>query len=139
PQLDAVEVRAVGPGVLGVGDATAGDHQDGVAGGDVEVVACGVVVADLAAEQPGAGGEPGVRVRRDVHRRVVGPEVVGEDERADAGALLVGQGAADDHRAVAAERNFAGFENGDCWHVKYFTRVAPPLPARRRRYFQRPR
>ena len=128
PQLHAVQVRSLGPGVLGVRDAGAGDHEHRVAGGDVEVVAGGIVVAHAPGEQPRAGGQVGVRVRGDVHRRRGRAEVIGEDEGADAGALDVRQGAPDGDGAVPAQRDLAGLEDGDCCHVTYCTRIAPLRP-----------
>ena len=54
-------------GVLAVADAASGGHQVQLAGPHQRVVAGGVAVLDLAAEQPAHRLQPGVRVRRHDH------------------------------------------------------------------------
>ena len=84
-------------------------------GPDDGVRAEAVAVLDLAGEQPAHRLQPGVRVRRDVHATgagdVVRAVVVGEAPGADERALALGEGAPHGHRAGAAERDVARFED----------------------------
>ena len=117
PQLHAMEDVSLLGGDLGVAGAGTGGHEVDLAGADDSVDVLGVIVPDLAGEQPGDGLEPGVRVRRDVHPAgggdVVGTVVVAEAPGPDETAAALRQGAVHGHRAGPAERDIAGGDDLD--------------------------
>src|SRR5699024_11221245 len=104
-------------GHLGVADPAAGGHQVDLAGSDHRVVVPGVVVGDVAREQPAHRLETGVRMRRHIHapggRDVVGAEVVDKAPGPDEGPLALRQRPLDGHRPRAAERDVAGGDDLD--------------------------
>ena len=103
PQLDAVQLPAVGAGrLLGVRDAVTGGHQVELARSQHLVGAETVPVPRLARDEPCDRLQPDVRVRADVEAVTLGdrrrPEVVGEAPRADRAVGPTGQGAPDAER-----------------------------------------
>ena len=116
PQLQPAQVTR-GPGGRGlrVADAAAGGHQVELAGPDQLVVAEAVLVADPPVEQPGHRLQPGVGVRRHLHRSgaadVLRPVVVQEAPRPDGAQVTVREGPADMHRPRPAERHVARGEH----------------------------
>lgn len=117
PQLHAVEDGGVGGGDLGVADPGAGRHQVDLAGDDCGVVIAGIVVFDIALEQPGDGLQARVGVRGHVHAAgdgdVVGAVVVHEAPGADETALALGEGAVDRHGSGSAQGYFPGGDDLD--------------------------
>ena len=117
PELHAVEA---GGGIrrdLGMLDAGPRRHQVHRARLNERHAADAVAVLDLARVEPTDGLEPGVRMRRHIHRAAPGHRVravaVDEAPGSDEAALLLRQGPAHRHRPGAAERHLARFEKLD--------------------------
>jgi hypothetical protein len=106
-------------GALAVDDAAAGHHPVDVAGGDRLHGAERVAMQDLAIEQPGDGGQADVRMRPHVqprtYRKIMRPEVIDKDERADAAHRRLRHGA-QHGEAVAEIGDMTGMQGGYRFH-----------------------
>ena len=115
PALDAVHAMAARAGLraraFAVGDAAPGCHPVDVAGADVLHRSDGVAVHLRAVEQVGDRGKAdmgmGPHVNALAGREVHRPEIIKEDERADAAPRHLRQQAGDE-KSVAQVMGFSG-------------------------------
>src|SRR5699024_11192545 len=116
-QLHAVQGGDRGGGDLRVADAGTGGHEVDLAWDHHRVVVTGIVVGDLALEEPGDGLQPGVRMGRYIHaagdRDIIRAVVVHEAEGPDEAALTLGEGAVDGHGTWSTERYLTGGDDLD--------------------------
>ena len=111
PELQRIEGDgALAHRVLGVRDPGAARHEVERTARDDHVAADRVAVAHVARERPGDGLEADVRMRLHPHRRDLRAEAVEEAPRAHERQIALRQRPVHLHRADAAERHLARFE-----------------------------